>query len=180
MMSVDSLASAPPFQYNVRTSSDVNEQLKTGEQLGDDVPLLHHVHTDLLLTHKLAQTLTHHLKGGGSGGGEPPCLRHPLAPPDQHHLAVVRTHHAAHTQRLSQQRHGIPELHLSVLTERGRSTRPVGSQVVFVAGRLLWSRLLCTASCREPLMHTFSSSLCLLGFNSPSCGSAQSERGLWR
>lgn len=34
------------------------------EQLWDDGPLLHHVHADLLLTHRLAQPLTHHLRGG--------------------------------------------------------------------------------------------------------------------
>lgn len=64
---------------------------------------------------------------------EPPCLRHRLAPPDQHHLIVVCTQNSTHTQRLSQQRQGVSELCASQLTELRHSAWPVCSQVVLVA-----------------------------------------------
>lgn len=104
---------------------------------------------------------------------EPACLCHLLTPPDQHHLTIGCTQDATHTQRLSQQRQRIAELRFSQLTELCHSTRPVCSQVVFVAGqaqseseeqsilvlacvfcRSVWSRVMQTIARKYILLHS--------------------------
>lgn len=124
------------------------------EQLRHDglAPLLHLGHADLLahsLERPVTLSVTHqshqwhsfsflllHLRLWVTSGHvqKPPRLCHPLAPPDQHHLSVTCAQDATHAQGLRQQRQGIVELRLSALTQLCHSARPVGAQVIPVAG----------------------------------------------
>ena len=63
---------------------------------------------------------------------QPPGLRDPLAPPDQHHLPVAGAQDPAHPQGLGQQAARIIQLRLSSPPQSPGSLGPVGAQEVLV------------------------------------------------